>query len=60
MPSMAVTITAPDGKEVKSYDVYPVEQFSASEESCDVQIGPCSLRGDLHTYKLHAEPPPAW
>ena len=57
MPSMAVTITAPDGKEVKSYDVYPVEQFSASVESCAVHIGPCSLRGDLHTYTLHAETP---
>ncbi len=57
MPSMAVTITAPDGKETQSYDVYPVEQFSASRDRCDVRIGPCTLRGDLSRYELHAETP---
>lgn len=57
MPSMAVTYTAPGGQEVKSYTLYPAQQFSASREGCDVRIGPCSLRGDLQRYHLHAETP---
>jgi hypothetical protein len=54
-PNLALTITRPDGVKLGRFVIYPAGQFSASQERCDVKMGPGWARGDLHTYALHAE-----
>lgn len=34
---------------------FPVSEFSASKEKCDVHIGKNYFSGDLSNYKIHVE-----
>jgi predicted secreted hydrolase len=54
-PMVSLTITRANGTQLSSFPVFPVEQFSASRETCDLRIGPNRAQGDLHTYRLHVE-----
>jgi len=53
-PSLALTITRPDGSKIAQIPFFPPEQFSASKAGCDVRIGDNWCKGDLHEYQLHA------
>lgn len=54
-PGLALTVTHPDGTKITRFPFLPAAQFSAARETCDVQIGESWCRGDLHTYRLHAQ-----
>lgn len=54
-PFVSLTITRPDGTKAISPIFFPVDQFKAAKESCDVRIGPNWTRGDLHRYEVHFE-----
>jgi CrtC N-terminal lipocalin domain len=54
-PIVSLTITRPDGSEWNADVHSPVGQFHAAEERCDVQMGSCWARGDLHIYTIHGE-----
>lgn len=51
-PDLEIDLTLPDGKRiVRMYRAKP-EDFSASKDGCDVQIGPYRFTGDLHEYRI--------
>jgi len=54
-PGIRMTITRPDGTTINESPMFPPDAFSASEQRCDVRIGPNWVHGDLHEYPLHAE-----
>ena len=54
-PTASMTITRPDGSEWTHDAIAPAAEFQASKERCDVKMGACWARGDLHTYTIHAE-----
>lgn len=54
-PNVSVTITRPDGTKAARFPIFSADQFSASQERCDVRIGPNWARGNLHRYEVHAE-----
>lgn len=54
-PTLAITITRPDGQQIRDLPVYLPGQFRAARDRCDVTIGPSWVRGDLRRYELHAE-----
>ena len=54
-PGLRMTITRPDGVRLSESSIFPPDMFSASKQSCDVHIGSSWVRGDLHSYQLHAE-----
>jgi predicted secreted hydrolase len=58
-PNLSLTITRSDGKKTTQFAFPPVNQFSASPDTCDVHIGPSwvkqsSMEGSW-TFSLHAE-----
>src|SRR5574341_69405 len=54
-PAVSMTVTRPDGTKFSQFPVFPSNQFTASQESCDVRIGPNWTKGDLHRYQIHVE-----
>jgi hypothetical protein len=42
-----------DGASLERY--LPSTTFKAANEQCNVQIGDCSFKGDLHTYRIHMQ-----
>jgi len=54
-PSIALTITRPNGTKLMHEIYFPSSKFSASKKACDVRVGPNWVRGDLHRYEIHAE-----
>lgn len=50
-PSVSFSLTRP-GQETLT-DAVTSKDFSFSREGCDVRIGNCTFKGDLHTYELH-------
>ena len=54
-PGILVAVTLPGGDRLTDSAFYPFEEFKASQEQCDVRIGPNHIQGDLHTYHLHVE-----
>jgi hypothetical protein len=54
-PHVKITITPPDGPERRVEHWEPAAGFRASSDACDLAIGPCTARGDLHRYAIHAE-----
>jgi hypothetical protein len=54
-PSVLIIYKDPDGKrETFSANIGP-EQFSSSTKACDVRMGSSWAKGDLQSYRLHAE-----
>lgn len=53
-PHVTISITDPDGRSIDKTLTVPVEDFSASKESCDVRIGDNRFVGDLNTYRITA------
>lgn len=54
-PVAAVSIKKPDGTTIERIYYGEPEDFSASEEKCDVVIGKNTFRGDLQHYEIHFE-----
>ena len=48
-----IAIYDPEGNSKLIRKRYPKEQCSASEETCDVVIGPNTFKGEIPRYKLH-------
>ena len=57
VPMVDFNLTRPDGKNdvVRLGMKFPVSEFSASKEKCDVHIGKNYFSGDLSNYKIHVE-----
>lgn len=54
-PSVTFSLDAPGKSSVSRTVSAGASEFSSSRERCDVRIGPCTTRGDLHEYALHFE-----
>lgn len=54
-PFAEVTLDRPDGTHLMSHTRVFTDGFSASEEGCDVRLGPNRFLGDLKTYDIHVE-----
>ena len=54
-PSAQIIIHDPDGKRMRIGAAMAPDDLQASSETCDVRIGPSTVKGDLNTYVLHAE-----
>jgi len=52
-PQVTVDLDRPDGTGIHKLFACHPDQFSASRERCDVQIGSNFFRGDLNTYTIH-------
>jgi predicted secreted hydrolase len=52
-PTLQLTLTTPDGRHLSCLESYAANQFRASKERCDVQIGRNRVSGDLHRYEMH-------
>ncbi len=53
VPYATFTLTKPDGKRLYSELYCDVENAAYTFEKCDVKIGNCTFRGDLHNYEIH-------
>ena len=51
-PRIDVDYTLADGTLISERITVSENDFHASTESCDVQIGDCTFKGDLHTYDI--------
>lgn len=54
-PILSFKLDGPDGVRVDRTLVAAVKDFHAATDRCDLTIGPCTARGDLHDYALHIE-----
>jgi hypothetical protein len=54
-PQVTLEIDRPDGTSIQKLFNASPEDFSASKDRCDVQIGSYFFRGVLHTYAIHAD-----
>lgn len=54
-PTLLVIRQLPDGTRRHLEPTFPASDFSASTETCDVRIGPSTVRGNLSSYDLHIE-----
>ena len=54
-PHVRLDLTFPNGKGDLHTVYFPADKrdYSFSTEGCDVRIGNCRVKGDLHTYELH-------
>ena len=52
-PHCSIELTRPDGTEYKRFFHVKAEEAVFNKEKCDVQMGPCYFRGDLHRYEIH-------
>ncbi|MCF6184784.1 MAG: hypothetical protein L3J56_09220 [Bacteroidales bacterium] len=53
IPFISINIDRPDGTSIKKPHYGKVEEFSASDKTCDVKIGENYFRGDLKNYEIH-------
>ena len=53
VPYATFTLTKPDGSRIYSETYQPIDSCSYSHNKCDVKIGACSFKGDMHTYDIH-------
>lgn len=54
-PYATFTLTAPDGTRQNSKVHAAADDAEFCREQCDVRIGACTFRGDLHRYVIHFE-----
>ncbi|MGB9369648.1 MAG: hypothetical protein WCE79_26945 [Xanthobacteraceae bacterium] len=54
-PILQFNIGAPGGKYFQCEATLPADTYSAATEQCDVRMGKSWVKGDLHTYTIHAE-----
>ena len=54
-PYVSFSFNTPDGIHIAKMVPFPADLFSASKNSCDVQIGKNTFKGDLHHYDIHSE-----
>jgi hypothetical protein len=54
-PQVTLEIDRPDGTSIQKLFNASPEDFSASRDQCDVQIGSNFFRGNLHTYAIHTD-----
>ncbi len=54
-PTLLMIMKSPDGEKAKLKKEFEPGDFQASDEGCDVRVGPSSVKGDLDRYVLHAE-----
>jgi hypothetical protein len=54
-PFVSLEITKPDGTKITKVFYGKVADFSASKDSCNVQIGKNYFRGNLKNYEIHCE-----
>ncbi len=54
-PSVLIIHHGPDREKIRESVTHPASEFSASEERCDVKIGPNTVSGDLAHYDLHLD-----
>ncbi|WP_432066236.1 lipocalin-like domain-containing protein [Streptomyces sp. C10-9-1] len=54
-PMVIVDLDRPDGTNIKRELVFSPEEFSASEQGCDVRIAANTFAGDLRSYRIHVE-----
>ncbi len=54
-PFISINIDKPDGTSIKKAHYGEVDEFSASDKTCDVNIGKNYFRGDLKNYLIHFE-----
>jgi predicted secreted hydrolase len=58
IPNVSLTVTRPDGRKTAQFFLPPVEEFSASEQGCEVRIGDCRVRQEIREerwiYRLQA------
>jgi len=52
-PQATFEFSTPDGKKIEKICYVEKEDFSASKEECDVKIGKCTFKGNLHEYHIH-------
>jgi hypothetical protein len=54
-PMIRIDLDLPDGTSYNKVAEFKAEEFTASDERCDVRIAGNSFSGDLHIYKIIAE-----
>jgi hypothetical protein len=54
-PSVAIIVHTPEGKRLRVSPTFEAGDLEASTSTCDVKIGPNTIKGDLDTYEMHAE-----
>ena len=54
-PILQFNIGTPSGKYLQSEASLPASTYSAATDHCDVTMGKSWVKGDLHTYTIHAE-----
>ena len=52
-PSIDVDYTAADGTQYSERIIVSEDAFQSSTEGCDVRIGDCWFKGDLHNYDIY-------
>ncbi|MBU2996441.1 hypothetical protein KO500_08340 [Cellulophaga baltica] len=55
LPLITINIDKPDGSSIVKRIEYNKDEFSASKESCNVQIGKNYFRGNLSEYEIYFE-----
>lgn len=55
VPQVEIRLTLPDGKEQRSLVKVSRDDFIASRDRCDVNIGKSRIVGDLKNYEIHVE-----
>lgn len=53
IPFISINIDRPDGTSIKKAHYEKVKNFSASDKTCDVQIGDNYFKGNLKEYNIH-------
>ncbi len=51
-PLIEFNLDLPDGRSFTKYGHFKAEEFSASEDGCDVKLGQYRFVGDLHSYDI--------
>ncbi len=54
-PMVKLNIKTPQGKTYLKWITFGADEFSASEDQCDVKVGKNWVKGDLKTYRLHID-----
>ncbi|MDR1733790.1 MAG: hypothetical protein LBR73_02800 [Oscillospiraceae bacterium] len=52
-PYATIDLDYPDGRHFEERLEVPGIPYSADKNKCEVHIGPCYIKGDLHTYDVH-------
>lgn len=51
-PYATCQFDTPDGRHYYETVKIPADMFYASDQSCDIKIGECTIKGDLHQYDI--------